>query len=260
MDTGLTHRSLSALIADDEPLARAGLKLLLAEHVGSAVIAEAANGLEALSYIRTARPDLVFLDVKMPEMDGFDVASRIDAACMPAVVFVTAHDQYAIQAFEINAADYLLKPVARLRFAKTIERVMARTNVHEDNARQIMAVLRAVAAPRRYIDRVSVRAPGKTHFVNLCDVEWIQAAANYVQLHLRSVRHMIHVPITTLQSVLDPAMFMRIHRSCIVNIQQVKELQTGAHGEFVLVLHSGARLHSSRTYHEAITRWAANPF
>jgi two-component system, LytTR family, response regulator len=251
---------MSALIADDEPLAREGLRLLLAEHLQSAVIAEAASGLEALTYIREAKPDIVFLDVQMPEMDGFDVAKGIDSEDMPAIVFVTAHDKYAIQAFEINAIDYLLKPVARHRFSQTMERVFSRTQVQGESARQILALLQAMAAPPRYIQRVSVRASGKTQFVNLCDIEWIQAAENYVQLHLRSVRHMLHVPINTLQRVLDPTMFMRIHRSCIVNTSQVKELETGTHGEFALVLHSGTRLQSSRTYHESIKRWAANPF
>jgi two-component system LytT family response regulator len=260
MNWDSTNRQLSVLIADDEPLARAGLRLLLIEHVESAVIAEAANGLEALTYIRAAKPDIVFLDVQMPEMDGFDVAKGIDAQCMPAVVFVTAHDQYAIQAFEINAIDYLLKPVARQRFSQTMERVFSRSKVQGESGRQILALLQAMSAPPRYIQRVSVRASGKTQFVNLCDVEWIHAAENYVQLHLRDVRHMLHVPINTLQGVLDSAMFMRIHRSCIVNTRQVKELVTGAHGEFVLVLHSGVRLQSSRTYHDAIRRWAANPF
>jgi two-component system LytT family response regulator len=255
-----SDRQLSALIVDDEPLAREGLRLLLTEHVGSTVIAEAANGLEALTYIRAAKPDVVFLDVQMPEMSGFDVVKDIAAECMPAVVFVTAYDQYAIQAFEINAVDYLLKPVARSRFAQTIQRVLSRSDEHGEIARQITALLQALAAPARYIERVSVRTSGKTQFVNLDDVEWIQAAENYVQLHLRTSRHMLHVPINTLQGVLDPAVFMRIHRSHIVNIRQVKELETAAHGEFVLILHSGARLHSSRTYHDAIKRWATNPF
>jgi two-component system LytT family response regulator len=159
---------------------------LLTEHLQSAVIAEAASGLEALTYIREAKPDIVFLDVQMPEMDGFDVAKGIDSEDMPAIVFVTAHDKYAIQAFEINAIDYLLKPVARHRFSQTMERVFSRTQVQGESARQILALLQAMAAPPRYIQRVSVRASGKTQFVNLCDIEWIQAAENYVQLHLRS--------------------------------------------------------------------------
>jgi two-component system LytT family response regulator len=260
MDWHSTQRPLRALIADDEPLARAGLRLLLTEHVHSAVIDEAASGPEALSRIRAAPPDIAFLDVQMPEMSGFDVVRGIDARCMPAIVFVTAHDQYAIEAFEINAIDYVLKPVARRRFSNTIERVFARLGVQGESGRQVMALLQGLAAPARHIQRVSVRTSGKTHFVDLRDVEWIQAAENYVQLHLRSARHLLHVPINRLQSVLDPDMFMRIHRSCIVHLRQVKELETGAHGEFVLVLHSGVRLHSSRTYHDAIKRWAANPF
>lgn len=255
-----SDRQLSALIVDDEPLAREGLRLLLTEHVRSPVIAEAVNGLEALTYIRAAKPDVVFLDVQMPAMNGFDVVKGIAAECMPAVVFVTAYDQYAIQAFEINAVDYLLKPVARSRFAQTIKRVLSRLKEHGESARQITALLQALSAPPRYIERVSVRVSGKTQFVNLDDVEWIQAAENYVQLHLRTTRHMLHVPINTLQGVLDPAMFMRIHRSHIVNTRQVKELETAMHGELVLVLHSGARLHSSRTYHDTIRRWASNPF
>ena len=253
-------RQLSALIADDEPLAREGLRLLLTQHVRSPAIAEAANGMEALAYIRAAKPDAAFLDVKMPQMNGFDVVKGIAVECMPAVVFVTAYDQYALQAFEINAVDYLLKPVARSRFSQTMQRVLSRAKVHGESARQITALLQALSAPPRYIERVSVRTSGTTQFVNLDDIEWIQAAENYVQLHLPNARHMLHVPINTLQGVLDPAVFMRIHRSHIVNTRHVKELATAAHGEFVLVFRSGTRLHSSRTYHDAIKRWASNPF
>jgi len=253
-------RRLTALIVDDEPLAREGIRLLLEAHTRPLHIHEAANGVQALEYMRLQPPDIVYLDVQMPELDGFEVARQLDVERMPAIVFVTAHDKYAIQAFEINAIDYLLKPVARERFAQTMERVEMRLQIQGESGRQIMAMLQSMSAPPKYIERLAIRSSGKTFFVMISDVDWIQAAENYVQLHLRSTRHLFHVPINTLQASLDPKLFMRIHRSKIVNTRQIKELESGEHGEFVLVLESGVRLQSSRTYHDAIKAWAANPF
>jgi len=251
---------IKALIVDDEPLAREGIRHLLAESHAQAQIAEAVSGVAALTAIATFQPDLIFVDVQMPEMDGFELVRRIEAACMPVVVFVTAHDKYAIQAFEINAIDYLLKPVSRDRFLITLQRVKERLLNQGEGARQVLAMLQSIASPSKYIERVSIRTAGKTIFVHMRDIDWMQAAENYVQLHLKSARYMLHVPINTFQQSLDPRMFMRIHRSRIVNVGQIKELEAGAHGDFVLVLHSGARLQSSRTYHDSIRSWAANPF
>ncbi len=251
---------MKVLIVDDEPLAREGLRLLLGEQPDVESIGEARNGAEAVAAIRAARPDLVLLDVQMPEMDGFVVLREIGAGDLPPVIFVTAHDEYAIQAFEVNAVDYLLKPVTRDRFLQALARVRERAAAETADDRHLRALLQQLASRPDYLQRVALRAAGRISFVKVEDILYVQAAENYVQLHLEASRHLLHVPIATLEASLDPRLFLRIHRSLIVNVGKVKELQTGAHGEYIVVLEGGARLQSSRSYSEKIKRWASNPF
>jgi two-component system LytT family response regulator len=253
---------LAALIVDDEPLAREGLRMLLAEDPEIGAIQEARDGLQAVSAILGARPDLVFLDVQMPEMDGFSVVEEVGVERMPAVVFVTAHDRYAIQAFEINALDYLLKPVTAGRFAQALARakVRIRTASTEDASRQILGLLEAIASPRRFVKRLAVRTAGKTVFVDLDQVDWIRAAENYVELRAGRASHLLHTAMNSLEKSLDPDIFVRIHRSLIVNIGRIKELEPSAHGEYRITLHDGTRLHSGRTYAKRLKALAANPF
>jgi two-component system LytT family response regulator len=253
---------LTTLIVDDEPLAREGLRMLLAGDPEVAAIHEARDGREAVAAILNARPDLVFLDVQMPEMDGFAVVGQVGAERMPAVVFVTAHDRYAIQAFEINAIDYLLKPVTGERFAQALARAKARLAsrpVDEAN-RQILSLLETIASPRRYLKRLAVRSAGKTVFVDAEDVDWIEAAENYVQLHTGRASHLIHVTMNAFEKSLDPEIFLRIHRSVIVNVRRIKELQPVLHGEYAITLQSGVRLQSGRMYNEKLRALADNPF
>jgi len=250
---------MNVLIVDDEPLAREGMQLLLREEPSISVVAQARNGAEAVSMIRANRPDLVLLDVQMPEMDGFGVLKEIGAERMPPVIFVTAHDQYAIKAFEVNAIDYLLKPVTRERCSQALARVRERISQGTDN-QHVMSLLQQLAAPPQYLQRVALRTGGKTTFVNLEDILFVQAAENYVQLNLKASRHLLHVPIATFEASLDPEEFLRIHRSTIVNVRHVRELETGPHGEYIVVLQGGTKLQSSRSYHEKIKKWAANPF
>jgi two-component system LytT family response regulator len=250
---------MNVLIVDDEPLAREGMALLLKEEPSIASVVEARNGAEAVEAIRARRPDLVLLDVQMPEMDGFGVLKEIGAERMPPVIFVTAHDQYAIKAFEVNAIDYLLKPVTRERCSQALARVRERISQGADN-QHVMSLLQQLAAPPRYLQRVALRSAGKIAFVSIEDILFVQAAENYVQLNLKASRHLLHVPIATLEASLDPQEFLRIHRSIIVNVRHVRELETGAHGEYIVVLQGGTKLQSSRSYHEKIKNWAANPF
>lgn len=250
---------MNVLIVDDEPLAREGLTMLLREEPGVAAVAEARNGPEAIALIRERRPDLVLLDVQMPGMDGFGVLRALAPEEIPPFIFVTAHDKYAIQAFDVNAIDYLLKPVTRERFAQALARVRERAAEAPDN-RHVLSLLQQIAAPPKYLERVALRSAGRITFVNVDDILFAQAAENYVQLHLATVRHLLHVPIATFEASLDPERFLRIHRSLIVNVRQVRELETGPHGEYVVVLQGGTRLQASRSYHERIKRWAANPF
>jgi two-component system, LytTR family, response regulator len=251
---------LTTLIVDDEPLARDGLRLLLADDPDFAEIHEAANGPEAVAAIRDRRPDLVWLDVQMPEMDGFAVLEQVGVAQLPAVVFVTAHDRYAIRAFEINAIDYLLKPVTAERFQRALDRAKARLQSADDMRLQIRALLDTVASPSRYVKRLAVRATGRTIFVDVDDIDWMQAAENYVELHIAGATQLLHVAMSTLQRSLDPEQFLRIHRSLIVNVRRIQAVEPALHGEYVVLLKSGVRLQSGRTYHEAIKALLANPF
>jgi two-component system, LytTR family, response regulator len=253
---------LTVLLVDDEPLARAGLRMLLERDPEVAAVHEAKDGRDAVAAICERRPDLVFLDVQMPEMDGFSVVSEIGAGAMPPVVFVTAHDQYAIQAFEVNAIDYLLKPVTAERFRKTLERVKSRLAAKpgDDAGRQILSLLETIASPRRYWKRLAVRRQGKTVFVEIADVDWMEADENYVQVHTGASAHLLHVTMTALEKALDPEMFLRIHRSVIVNVTRIRELQPAMHGEYVVTLAGGVRLQSGRMYHEKLKALAANPF
>lgn len=253
---------LNTLLVDDEPLAREGLRILLARDPDIGAIRDARNGLEAVAAIRDWRPDLVLLDVQMPEMDGFGVVREIGPEGMPPTVFVTAHDQYAIQAFEINALDYLLKPVTEERFAKALTRVKARFPEQGggDASRQILSLLETMASPTRYPKRLAVRSGGKTVLVDVTEIDWMEAAENYVQLHAAHGNHLLHVTMSTLEKSLDPAVFLRIHRSVIVNVSRIRDLQPVMHGEYAITLASGVRLQSGRNYSERLKALAANPF
>ena len=252
----------TTLLVDDEPLARAGLRVLLARDPDVSAIHEARNGNEAVGIMRRVRPDLVFLDVQMPEMDGFTVLQKVGLEQMPAIVFVTAHDKYAIQAFEINAIDYLLKPVTEERFGKALARAKLelQTQPAAEANLQILSLLETIAVPRRSLKRLAVRSAGKTLFVNIEDIDWIEAAENYVQLHAGRAEHMLHVTMNALEKQLDPELFLRVHRSVIVNVKRIKELEPVTHGEYVLTLANGVRLQSGRMYNEKLRALAVNPF
>src|SRR6476619_3136903 len=253
---------LKVLVVDDEPLAREGLKLLLGRQPQVASVSEARNGREAVVLIREHRPDLVFLDVQMPRTDGFAVVQTIGAERMPPVIFVTAHDQYAIRAFEIAALDYLLKPVTEERFGIAFKRALHRLRggSHEDATRQVLTMLDAVAKPPRQLERFAVRYGERTIFVPLDDVDWIEAYQNSVRLHAGLPTHLLHVPMNTVEAVLASDRFLRIHRSHIVNVRRIAQLWSIAHGQYLIELRSGHRLQSGRTYGERIRGALTNPF
>ena len=253
---------LSVLVVDDEPIAREGLKLLLGRQPQVESVWEARNGREAIAFIRDKKPNLVLLDVQMPRTDGFAVVHAVGAEHMPPIIFVTAHDQYAIQAFEIAAIDYLLKPVTEERFGLAFKRAVGRLQdvPHEDATRQLMAMLDAIANPPRQLERFAVRSGENTLFVPISEVDWIEADQNYVRLHAGPATHLLHVPMNTLEGVLDSNRFLRIHRSHIVNIRRIAQLWSIAHGQYAIELKSGQRLQSGRTYNERIRRALTNPF
>ncbi|HEY6377079.1 MAG TPA: LytTR family DNA-binding domain-containing protein [Edaphobacter sp.] len=247
---------------DDEPIARGGLKLLLGRQPQVESVSEARNGREAIALIRKQRPDLVLLDVQMPRTDGFAVVDAVGAELMPPIIFVTAHDQYAIKAFEIAAIDYLLKPVTEERFDLAFKRAVGRLRgaPHEDATKQLMAMLDAIASPPRQLERFAVRSGENTLFVPINEVDWIEAFQNYVRLHAGPATYLLHVPMNTIEGVLDSNRFLRIHRSYIVNVRRIAQLWSIAHGQYAVELKSGLRLQSGRTYNERIRRALTNPF
>lgn len=246
---------IRVLVVDDEPLARAGLRLLLEADPDIAAIAESRSGRDAVAQIRDAPPDLVVLDVQMPGLDGLGVVTEVGAARMPAVIFVTAHDRYAVQAFELSAVDYLLKPVTAGRFAQALARAKRRLAGERPELRQLLDTL---AAPR--LRRIAVRGADQTTFVDVDAIDWIAAAENYVELHVGAASHLVHVALGALEKALDPARFVRIHRSTIIQIDRVAALRPAQHGEYVITLATGVALRSGRTYHDAVKALASNPF
>jgi len=243
---------LKALIADDEPLARRRLRRLLAEEPGIEVIGECSSAAEARALLESENPDVLFLDVHMPGEDGLELARTLPREGRPAVIFVTAFDQYAVQAFEVHALDYLLKPTSteRLREALGRAREQLRRPHADDLDRRLRALIEDLSVSKRGFDRIPVRNPGRISFVNSADVHWIEAEGNYVRLHLARERHLVRQKIGTLEKRLDPRRFLRIHRSAIVNLERVKELQRLPGGDYAVLLDSGTRLTMSRSHKE----------
>jgi two-component system, LytTR family, response regulator len=246
---------IRTLIVDDEPIARARVLALLHAEADIEVVRECSNGTEAVSAITETSPDLIFLDVQMPEMDGFEVARTLGPERMPAVVFVTAFDQYALRAFEIHAADYLLKPfsVQRFRLALSHAREQLGQRQATTLGRQLLALLPEMGRrePTGH-DRLVVKSSGRVYFVRAADIDWCEAAGNYVCLHVGPQSHLVRETMGHLESQLDPHQFLRIHRSTIVNVDRIQELRSSFNGEHIVVLHGGTRLTLSRGYRDAL--------
>ena len=242
------------LIADDEPLGRARIRMLLSSEPWVEVVAETADGPTTVAGIEKFKPDLVFLDIQMPGGSGFDVIEAVGAARMPFVIFVTAFDRYALRAFDVHALDYLLKPFDRDRFRDALtrarERVEHRTDA--DLERKLLALVNDLKPGPQPLERFVIKSGGRVFFLRARDIEWIEAAGNYVKLHVGPETHVFRETMNSIEAKLDPAMFFRIHRSHIVNIERVRELQPWFNGEYVVFLTSGARLTLSRGYREKL--------
>jgi len=252
---------IRALIVDDEPLARQGIRMMLEEDPDIIEVEEARDGEQALQAILARKPDLVFLDVQMPEMDGFEVLRRGGAANVPAVVFVTAYDKYAIEAFEVQAVDYLLKPFTAQRIRKALDRSKSRLRGGGSLLdSKVLAVLEQIAHGPDYLTRLAVKSGGATTFLEMDSVDWISAAENYVELRAGKTCHMMQVTMNRLSKRLDPANFVRIHRSVIVNVKRIRTVQPAFHGEYVVTLQDGVQLRSGRTYHETVRHLVSNVF
>ncbi len=245
---------IRALIVDDEPLARERLKMLLASEDWLQVIDECSDGISAVAAIQKLRPDLVFLDVQMPGATGFEVIEAIGAERMPFVVFVTAYDKYAIKAFDVHAVDYLLKPFDRDRFTQALARARQQLEQRSsgDLERRLLELVQDLKPVQQKLERFVIKSGGRVFFVRAEEIDWIEAAGNYVKLHVGPEAHLFRETMNALEARLNADTFYRVHRSHIVNIERVRELQPWFNGEYVVFLKDGTRLTLSRGYREKL--------
>ena len=242
-------RSMRVLIVDDEPLARKKIKRMLAREAEVEIVGDCSTGREAVAMIRDREIDLVFLDIQMPEMDGFSVLESVAPERLPFVIFVTAYDQYALRAFEFYALDYLLKPFDRRRFEKAMQR--ARERVLKEKGDELKertsALLEEIKARSHHLGRLVIKAGGRVFFIKTEEIDWIEAEGKYVRLHVGRESHLLREAIGSLEAQLDPEKFLRIHRSTIVNIDRIRELQPWFHNEYRVILRDGTELMLSRS-------------
>jgi two-component system, LytTR family, response regulator len=251
---------IRTLIVDDEPLARRNLRVLLEKDPQIDVLDECRNGREAIKAINNLGPDLIFLDIQMPEMDGFDVLAHVGPDQIQAIIFVTAFDQYALKAFDVHALDYLLKPFDDERFARALERAKSQIAAREINklSKRLFALLEERESERKesiqnqpdYLTRLMIKASNRVVLVRVEDIDFIEADGNYAKLHVGRKAHLLREKMHDLEERLDPAKFVRIHRSIIVNLDRIKEMQPHFNGDYIVVLADGQQLRLSRTRRE----------
>ena len=258
-------RKIRTLIVDDEPLARERVRSMMDTVGDLEVIGEARDGAEAVDVILSQAPELVFLDVQMPKLDGFEVIHSVGAERMPPVVFVTAFDQHALRAFEVQAMDYLLKPFDQDRFQGALRRVRQQMDTAENGelGKRLLALVRDLksdlpgegltpAPVDKRSDRMVVKSSGRLFFLRADEIDWVEAAGNYVRLHVGAESHLLRETMNAIEGRLHPDTFFRIHRSRIVNIERIKELQPWFNGEYVVILRNGTKLTLSRGYREKL--------
>jgi two-component system, LytTR family, response regulator len=241
-------KPVNALIVDDEPLAREIIREMLRRDEQIKIVGECGNGMDAVTAIEQERPDIVFLDIQMPEMDGFAVIEAVGARSMPAVIFVTAYDQYAVNAFRVHALDYILKPFDWERFADALQR--AKSQIHRDNnlSEKLETLLRQMRKKQDYAERLIIKTSGRVIFLRTEEIDWIEAEGNYVRIHVGKDSYLQRDTIGGMESKLDPTRFPRIHRSAIVNIDRVQELRPWFQGDYCVILRNGKELPLSRNY------------
>jgi two-component system, LytTR family, response regulator len=246
--------TIRAAIVDDEPLARRRIRSLLMDAPDVEVIAECANGKDAIESLEESPPDLLFLDIQMPEIDGFDVLQAIGRGHVPVVIFVTAYDQFALRAFEAHALDYLLKPFDDERFAAALHRARERIRQQQggDLDRRLQALLENVRGDHGYLRRLVVPSGHRSIFVRTEHIDWIEAERNYIRLHVGGRAYLLRENLTRMASALDPTTFCRIHRSTIVNVDRIQAVEALFHGEYLVVLQDGTKLTSGRSYRRSL--------
>ena len=251
--------ALRVLVADDEPMGRQRLTRMLQDEPEVEVVASCGSGEEALEAIREHGPDLAFLDIQMPGLDGFGVVRSLDGDRLPAFVFVTAHDHYAVRAFEVHALDYLLKPFDQGRLQTALDRARTRMGAGQagDSTQRMLALLQELNQRQRGelgLERLVVRTPERAFFLRTDAIDWIEAAGKYVHLHVGKATHLLRGSMASLEQQLDPARFVRISRSAIINIDRVQEIQPWFQGDHVVILQDRTRLTSTRGYRESLQR------
>jgi two-component system, LytTR family, response regulator len=245
---------LRVLIVDDEPLVRKKIRGVLRLDPEVEISGECGNGSEALAAIAAQTPDLIFLDVQMPQLDGLAVSRLLKGVRAPLIIFVTAYDQYAVQAFQVRALDYLLKPFDQERLQEALQRAKEqwRTRQQSEIGQQVQALLAELKAKPKYLERLVVRTSGRILHLKTKDVDWIEAEGNYARLHIGKESHLLREAISNLEPQLDPAQFRRIHRSTIVRLDRIRELRPCFHGEYQVILHDGTEVIMSRNYREKL--------
>jgi len=248
--------NLRALVVDDESLARQRIRHLLRRATDIDVAGECENGLEAVKAIEDLKPDLVFLDIQMPELDGFGVVEAVGAEAMPPTLFITAYDQHALRAFEVHALDYLLKPFSVERFHQALERAR-RWCIHQKDGTgpNLEALIDGLRQERPWVDRLLVKQGDRHVLVRTAAIQWIEAEDNYVRLHVEGTSHLLRQTMTGVLGRLDPAQFRRIHRSAIVNLDCIKEFQPWSGGDYLVIMRDGTKLTLSRTFREQFGEW-----
>ena len=252
---------LRCVVVDDEPLARDLLRGMLEAYSDIEVVAECADGRTALRAIRKLDPDLVFLDVQMPKMDGFDLVQELDPETMPSIVFVTAYDRYALRAFEIHALDYLLKPFDEERLDRALTRArdhLGRADRGEELSR-VLALLEDLGARDRYPDRIAIRRSDRTILQPVAEIDWLEADGKHVKFHVGDRTFAIREAMSRIERMLDPRTFLRVSRSAIVNVGRIREVQPWFHGDHVIVLQSGEQVTTTRTYRSSVNRLLGSP-
>ena len=247
------NRNLRCLIVDDEPLARDSIRMMVEKDRELQIIGECSNGLEALKAIREQNPDVVFLDIQMPQLDGFGVVKGLKNQTLPYIIFVTAYDQYAVRAFDVHALDYLLKPLDEERFERATERAKTNLQSQSEWAQQITSFLDEVEnRDSQYLDRLMIKEDGRIFLLNVADVDWIEAKGNYLLIHSGKKSHLMREAMAAMETKLDPNKFFRIHRSTIVNIDRIFELQSLYHGDSRIILQDGTKLLMSRRFRDKL--------
>lgn len=260
------------IIIDDEPHAREGLKIRLGDYKEISIIAECSSGFEAVEKINKLSPDLVFLDIQMPGMNGFEVLKNLNADNIPMIIFVTAYDRYALKAFEFHAVDYLLKPIDKNRLKKAISFAMSeienrRLKLYSEKLKALADEYLNLISEKeksieefKFVSRISVKNKNIIKIIPVSEIDWIEAQGDYVYLHVKDEKFLLHDSLSSLENKLNPEVFIRIHRSSIVNIERIEKLKSNEHGDYELFLKDGTKLKMSRTYKENFRKLSGNIF